>query len=163
MRKLHAEDEADDRQINADPDPEAAQGEPGIAAESTYRALKSSLSRRSTRCACGHERHVIGEDVSERLDIVPAQFRVIVTRRPEIRLPLLRGRDCPGPGALRTLIPGGMPTEATVAHVIVSASMPITFHCIVRRRYTSRQGIDLDRSTLGRLGRSGGIRAQASL
>jgi transposase len=26
--------------------------------------------------------HVIGEDVSERLDIVPAQFRVLVTRRP---------------------------------------------------------------------------------
>jgi len=34
-------------------------------------------------CACGSERHVIGEDVSERLDIIPAQFRVIVTRRPK--------------------------------------------------------------------------------
>lgn len=34
-------------------------------------------------CACGAERHVIGEDVSERLDIIPAQFRVIVTRRPK--------------------------------------------------------------------------------
>ena len=34
-------------------------------------------------CACGAERHVIGEDISERLDIVPAQFRVIVTRRPK--------------------------------------------------------------------------------
>ena len=34
-------------------------------------------------CACGTERHVIGEDVSERLDIIPAQFRVIVTRRPK--------------------------------------------------------------------------------
>lgn len=33
-------------------------------------------------CACGAELHVIGEDVSERLDIIPAQFRVIVTRRP---------------------------------------------------------------------------------
>ncbi|WP_204267777.1 IS66 family transposase zinc-finger binding domain-containing protein, partial [Citrobacter koseri] len=27
--------------------------------------------------------HVMGEDRSERLDIVPAQFRVIVTRRPK--------------------------------------------------------------------------------
>ncbi|NCT12424.1 MAG: IS66 family transposase, partial [Rhodobacterales bacterium] len=36
----------------------------------------------STICSCGSERHVIGEDVSERLDIVPARFRVIVTRRP---------------------------------------------------------------------------------
>jgi transposase len=36
----------------------------------------------STTCSCGHERHVISEDFSERLDIVPAQFHVIVTRRP---------------------------------------------------------------------------------
>lgn len=35
-------------------------------------------------CACGTERHVIGEDVSERLDIIPAQFRVIVTSRPKM-------------------------------------------------------------------------------
>ncbi|MEM7677178.1 MAG: IS66 family transposase zinc-finger binding domain-containing protein, partial [Myxococcota bacterium] len=26
-------------------------------------------------CSCGAERHVIGEDVSERLDVIPAQFR----------------------------------------------------------------------------------------
>ncbi len=35
-------------------------------------------------CACGsHDRIRIGEDVSERLDVVPAKFRVIVTRRPK--------------------------------------------------------------------------------
>lgn len=34
-------------------------------------------------CSCGTQRHVIGEDTSERLDIIPAQFRVIVTRRPK--------------------------------------------------------------------------------
>ena len=34
-------------------------------------------------CDCGCERHIIGEDVSERLDIVPSQFRVLVTRRPK--------------------------------------------------------------------------------
>ena len=31
---------------------------------------------------CGGGLHQIGEDVSERLDIVPATFRVLVTRRP---------------------------------------------------------------------------------
>ena len=36
----------------------------------------------STACAFEHERHVTSKDVSERLDMVPAQFRVIVTRRP---------------------------------------------------------------------------------
>ena len=29
----------------------------------------------STTCGCGAERHVIGEDVSERLDIIPARFQ----------------------------------------------------------------------------------------
>src|SRR3954470_1894196 len=32
---------------------------------------------------CQGELHRIGEDRSERLDIVPAQFRVVVTRRPK--------------------------------------------------------------------------------
>jgi len=35
-------------------------------------------------CACGAcERVKISEDVSERLDVVPVRFRVIVTRRPK--------------------------------------------------------------------------------
>ena len=46
-----------------------------------------------TACpCCGGAMHVIGEDRSQRLDMIPAQFRVIVTRRPEIRLPRLRRR-----------------------------------------------------------------------
>ena len=32
-------------------------------------------------CSCGGGLHRIGEDVSERLDVIPDQFRVIVTRR----------------------------------------------------------------------------------
>ena len=37
----------------------------------------------STLCPCGcGEMAKIGEDVSERLDVVPAQFRALVTRRP---------------------------------------------------------------------------------
>ena len=35
------------------------------------------------QCSCGAQRQIIGEDTSERLDIIPAQFRVIVTRRPK--------------------------------------------------------------------------------
>ena len=51
----------------------------------------------STSCPCGCGPMArIGEDVSERLDIVPAQFRVLVTRRPTIRLPALLGRGRPG-------------------------------------------------------------------
>ena len=35
---------------------------------------------------------VIGEDSSERLDVIPAHFRVIVTKRPKLAC-----RACPGP------------------------------------------------------------------
>jgi transposase len=38
----------------------------------------------STQCPCGcGEMARIGEDVSEQLDVIPAQFRVLVTRRPK--------------------------------------------------------------------------------
>ena len=38
----------------------------------------------STACpCCGGAMHVMGEDRSERLDVTPAQFKVIVTRRPK--------------------------------------------------------------------------------
>ena len=73
----------------------------------------------STTCDCGGVRHVIGEDVSERLDIVPARFRVIVTRRPKYACRACEGGIVQAPAPAH-LIPGGMPTEATVAHVIVS-------------------------------------------
>jgi transposase len=32
---------------------------------------------------CGGLKHRIGEDVSERLDVIPTQLKVIVTRRPK--------------------------------------------------------------------------------
>ena len=34
------------------------------------------------RPCCGGALHQVGEDVSERLDVVPITFRVLVTRRP---------------------------------------------------------------------------------
>ncbi|MCK8462807.1 IS66 family transposase [Aliiroseovarius sp. S1339] len=100
----------------------------------------------STICACGAERHVIGEDESERLDIIPAQFRVIVTRRPKYSCRSCTNGVVQAPAPAR-LIAGGMPTEATVAHVLVSKYAD---HLPPYRQAQiySRQGIDLDRSTL---------------
>jgi len=99
-----------------------------------------------TQCSCGAERHIIGEDTSERLDIIPAQFRVIVTRRPKYAC-----RSCEAgivqAAAKSRLIEGGMPTEATVASVIVSKYAD---HLPLYRQAQiySRQGVNLDRSTL---------------
>ena len=36
-----------------------------------------------TCACCGGLKHCIGEDVAERLDVIPAQFKVIVTHRPK--------------------------------------------------------------------------------
>jgi len=97
-------------------------------------------------CDCGAERHVIGEDVSERLDIVPAQFRVIVTRRPKYACRSCEAGVIQAPAKPR-LIEGGMPTEATIASVIVSKYAD---HLPLYRQSQiyARQGVNIDRSTL---------------
>ncbi|MDR3489680.1 MAG: IS66 family transposase zinc-finger binding domain-containing protein [Bradyrhizobium sp.] len=66
----------------------------------------------------GLEKIRIGEDVSERLDVVPARFRVIVTHRPKYAF---RNVD----GVVQALAPnhiieGGIPTEALLAMIAVS-------------------------------------------
>jgi transposase len=84
--------------------------------------------------------------VAERLDVIPAQFRVLVVRRPKYAC-----RACPGtvvqaPAPPR-LIEGGLPTEGLIAHVIVGK---YTDHLPLYRQAQiyARQGIELDRSTL---------------
>jgi transposase len=66
----------------------------------------------------GLEKVLIGEDRSERLDVVPPKFRVIVTRRPKYTF---RGHD----GVLQALAPAhiiesGLPTERLLAYIAVS-------------------------------------------
>jgi transposase len=60
----------------------------------------------------------IGEDVSEKLDVVPAQFRVLVVRRPKYACRGCEDVVVQSPAPAR-LIEGGLPTEATVANVLV--------------------------------------------
>ncbi len=95
---------------------------------------------------CRGELHLMGEDRSERLDIVPAQFRVIVTRRPKYACRSCEEVVVQAPAPAR-LIEGGIPTEATVAHVLVSKYAD---HLPLYRQAQiyARQGIALDRSTL---------------
>ena len=90
--------------------------------------------------------HKIGEDISERLDIVPAQFRVLVTHRPKYACRACEDVVIQAPAPSR-LIDGGLPTEATVAHVLVSKYAD---HLPLYRQAQiyGRQGINLDRSTL---------------
>ena len=74
QKAVHAEDEADDRQISGKPRPRKTNR--GSLPKHLPR-IEEIIAPENTTCDYGHERHVIGEDVSERLEIVPAQFRVM--------------------------------------------------------------------------------------
>ena len=96
-------------------------------------------------CGCG-QMHRIGEDRNERLDIIPAQCRVIVTVRPKYAC-----RTCTdGVTQAATppwLIEGGLPTEGAIAHVLVSKYAD---HLPLYRQsqILARSGINIHRSTL---------------
>ena len=68
---------------------------------------------------CGSALHQIGEDVAERLDVVPATFRVLVTRRPRYGCRSCESAVVQAPAPAR-IVEGGIPTEALIAQVLVS-------------------------------------------
>jgi len=68
-----------------------------------------------TKCSCCQApMHVIGEETSQRLDVIPAQYRVIVTHRPKYACRACEQAVVQAPAPER-LIKGGLPTEAMVA------------------------------------------------
>jgi len=105
-------------------------------------------------CGCG-QMHRIGvvlkarlrrDDRTERLDIVPAQLRVIATVRPKYacRVCTDGATQAPTPAAL---IEGGLPTEGAIAHVLVSKyadHLPL----FRQSQILARSGIIIHRSTL---------------
>lgn len=106
-----------------------------------------TLTPADTACPCCQAAMtMIGEDTSERLDVIPAQYRVIVTHRPKFAC-----RVCEGvvvqEAAPPRLIEGGIPTEALVSHVAVARYAD---HQPLHRQsqMMARQGVMLDRSTL---------------
>ena len=94
---IRAEEDAEDRKPKRPAKPRSANR--GALPKHLPR-IEEVIEPESLTCACGARHcactngaqwlalHCIGEDVSERLDIIPAQFRVIVTRRPN------GGHDC---------------------------------------------------------------------
>ena len=95
---------------------------------------------------CGSALHQIGEDVAERLDVVPATFRVLVTRRPRYGCRSCESAVVQAPAPAR-IVEGGIPTEALIAQVLISKYAD---HLPLYRQAQiyARQGIQLDRSTL---------------
>ena len=120
--------------------------QPGISAGHLPRVeMIVDLDDKACPC-CGHALHWIGEDVSERLDIIPAQFRVVLVRRPKYACRACEEAVIQAAAPAR-LIEGGLSTEALVAQVLVSKYAD---HLPLYRQAQiyARQGIELDRSTL---------------
>jgi transposase len=108
--------------------------------------VHETIAPADTNCPCCNKpMHVIGEETSERLDVIPAQYRVIVTHRPKLAC---RGCErivqAPAP---EHLIKSGLPSEGMVASVLVAK---YGWHLPLYRqaKMLAAQGIDLDRSTL---------------
>jgi transposase len=95
---------------------------------------------------CGGSLHLIGEDTSEMLDLVPAQLRVKVIRRPRYACRACEGAVVQASAPERP-ITGGMASEALLAHVLVAKYadfLPLYRQAAI----FARQGVELDRSTL---------------
>jgi transposase len=106
-------------------------------------------------CGCGDMTR-IGEDRTERLDVVPARYQVIVTIRPRYACP--KGRT--GVTQARApahLLEGSWPTEALLAQIAVakhSEHMPLNRQAVVMARH----GVPIDRSVLADwMGRTGAL------
>ena len=83
---------------------------------------------------------------AERLDVIPAIFQALVVRRPKYGCRACEEVVVQAPAPVR-LIEGGLPTEATVAHVVVAKYAD---HSPLYRQAQAyaRRGVVLDRSTL---------------
>jgi transposase len=95
---------------------------------------------------CRNALHRIGEDVSERLDVVQARVRLLVVRRPKYACRACESAVVQAEAPAR-LIEGGLPTEATVAHDL-AAKYADHLPPYRQAQIYARQRIALDRSTL---------------
>jgi transposase len=111
------------------------------------------ISEEEKTCGCGHALSRIGEEKSEKLDIVPPRLRVIEQIRPKYAC-----RQCEGTGdeehpAVRiapvpqSLIPKGIATPGLVAYIVTGKfedSLPL----YRQEKQFARMGVDLSRRTM---------------
>jgi transposase len=103
-------------------------------------------------CACGGEMSRIGEDVSEKLDIIPAVIRVIRHIRPKYACKHCEGIETEGPvvkiaAAPKQIIEKGIATAGLLGHIL-TAKFCDALPFYRQERQFSRLGVDLPRATM---------------
>jgi transposase len=104
------------------------------------------------RCGCGTLKSRIGEESSERLDIVPAQIRVIRDIRPKYACRVCEGVADDGPTVVIApvapyLIPKGIATAGLLAHVL-TAKFVDALPFYRQAKQFERLGVELSRTTM---------------
>jgi transposase len=103
-------------------------------------------------CGCGAKLSRIGEDISEKLDIIPAKIQVIRTIRPKYACKSCEGVESDGPTVKiapppAQIIPKGIATPGLLAYVAVSKyadALPL----YRQEKIFERIGVDISRSTM---------------
>ncbi len=103
-------------------------------------------------CACGAQLSRIGEEVCEKLDIIPAKVQVIRHIRPKYACKDCEGVESDGPTVLIAppppqIIPKGIATPGLLAHVAVSKyadALPL----YRQEKMFERCGVEISRSTM---------------
>ncbi len=104
------------------------------------------------RCGCGAVKSRIGEETSERLDIVPAKIQVIRDIRPKYACRACEGVADEGPTVAiaappTQLIPKGIATAGLVAYVVTAKFVDaIPFYRLAKQ--FERLGVEVSRTTL---------------
>lgn len=104
-------------------------------------------------CGCGHELTVIGQEVTEKLDIEPPKIKVIRYIRPRYACHHCEGSGDEDHPAVRiappvpSIIPGGLATDNTLAYVI-TAKYQDGLPLYRQEKQFERLGGDISRKTL---------------
>ena len=111
------------------------------------------LPEQDKQCECGHPLVRIGEDTSEKLDVIPPQVQVIRTVRPKYACHHCEGSGDEGHPAVRVappppaLIPKGLASEGLLAF-IATAKFCDALPLYRQERQFARLGVELSRRTM---------------
>ena len=140
-----AESEAEQAQTEAKT-PKAKLGRKPLPADLPRVRIEHALSELEKQCPCGHERTEIGETLSEQLDIIPAQMRVLVNVRKKYACSACEGGVQTAPLPPQP-IPKSNASPGLLAHIATAKyqdALPLYRQEVV----LNRSGIEIPRNTL---------------